>query len=458
MTAHRFPEGFLWGVATSAQQIEGAQNEDGRGESVWDRFAAKPGAIEDGSNPSRACDHYHRWPEDVGLMKWLGVGAYRFSIAWPRVFPDGDGSPNQAGLDFYDRLVDALLAGGIQPFVTLNHWDMPQALMAEGGWATRDSVAAFVRYAAAVTGRLGDRVRSWATHNEPWCVATLGYEEACHAPGLRRPDDALRAAHHLLLSHGRAVGVIRENSPGAEVGIVLNLCPAHPATESDEDRDAARQFDGLFNRWYLDPLFRGEYPADAIADRVRMGHLQSNALPFVRAGDMASIRAPMDFLGVNYYSRAVMKADPHGKAVGVDSAPKEELTEMGWEVYPPGLTEILVRVHSDYGPRSTYVTESGVAFPDVADENGRVSDPRRVEFLRSHMIAARRAIEAGVPLRGYFVWSLMDNFEWQHGYTKRFGLFRVDYDTCRRTPKESASWYRGTVSLNAVEDAGPSST
>jgi len=458
VTARRFPEGFLWGVATSALQIEGGQDEGGRGESVWDRYAAKPGAISDGSNPSRACDHYRRWREDVGLMKGLGVGAYRFSIAWPRVLPDGSGAPSRAGLDFYERLVDALLDAGIRPFATLNHWDMPQALMGGGGWASRDAVEAFVRYADAVTASLGDRVRSWATHNEPWCVATQGYEEAHHAPGLCDPPGALRAAHHLLLSHGRALDVIRANSPGSEVGIVLNLCPAESATDSDGDRDAARQFDGLFNRWYLEPLFRREYPADVIADRVRMGHLESSALPFVQAGDMATVGAPIDFLGINYYSRAVMRAGRQGNAVGVDVVPEDERTEMGWEVYPQGLTDILLRVHREYGPRRMYVTESGAAFQDAVGDNGRVSDPRRIDFLRRHMLAARRAIDAGVPLGGYFVWSLMDNFEWQYGYSKRFGLFRVDYDTCRRTAKESADWYRSTVALNAVEDDGPSAT
>jgi beta-glucosidase len=445
-------------VATSALQIEGGQAEGGRGESVWDRFASKPGAIADGSNPSRACDHYHRWRDDIGLMESLGVGAYRFSIAWPRVLPDGEGAPNQAGLDFYDRLVDGLLASGIEPFVTLNHWDMPQALMDRGGWPSRDAVPAFVDYAAAVTRRLGDRVRFWVTHNEPWCIATLGYEEGAHAPGVRRPASALATAHHLLLSHGGALDVIRENSPDSEVGIVLNLVPPEPATDSVEDVDAARQFDGGFNRWYLDPLFRGEYPTDVIGDRVRRGHLESEALPFVREGDMATIRTPMDFLGVNYYSRAVVKAGPDGNPVGADVIPEEKLTEMGWEVYPQGLTDTLLRVHREYGPPSILITESGVAFPDMAGKDGRVSDPRRVEFLRAHMAAAHRAIEDGVPLRGYFVWSLMDNFEWQHGYTKRFGLFRVDYDTLKRTPKESADWLRETVARNAVEDEGPSTT
>ena len=452
MATHRFPDGFVWGTATSAQQIEGGRNDEGRGDSVWDWYATQEGRIEDGSNPFRACDHYNLWRDDIKLLSWLGVGAYRFSTSWSRVMPGGNGAPNAAGLDFYDAFIDALLAAGITPFVTLNHWDMPVELMEHGGWASRETVGAFVEYASAVTARLGDRVRYWATHNEPWCVATLGYEEGCHAPGLTDPAAALPAAHHLLLSHGLAVGVIRENSPGSSVGIVLNLVPAAPATPTDADRDAARQFDGMFNRWYLDPIFRGEYPADAVADRVRRGHLESTDMHFVREGDLETISEPIDHLGINYYSRAVMKQDADGNAQGVDMVPKEELTEMGWEVYPPGLTDILTRVASDYAPASIYVTENGIALPDEADEEDRVDDPRRVAFIRDHLLAAHRAIEAGVPLKGYFHWSLMDNFEWGHGYTKRFGLFRVNFDTCSRTPKKSAQWYRDAIAANAIDD------
>ena len=462
MATHRFPDDFVWGVATSAQQIEGGRNDGGRGDSVWDHYATQKGAIEDGSNADRACDHFDRWRGDIELMSWLGLGAYRFSTSWSRIMPGGRGVPNAAGLDFYDKLVDGLLAAGIEPFITLNHWDMPAELMQQSGrasrdtvapfWASRDTVAAFVEYAEAVAGRLGDRVRHWATHNEPWCIATLGYEEGSHAPGHKNPAAAIAAAHHLLLSHGHAVGVIRERSPEARVGIVLNLVPTEPASETDADRDAARQFDGYFNRWYLEPLFRGEYPADAIEDRVRYGHLPSSELPFVLDGDMAAIQAPIDYLGVNYYSRSVLKAGPKGKAVGVNVVPPEELTEMGWEVYPDGLTDLLVRVTRDYAPAEIYITENGIALPDKADDRDRVSDPKRVAFLRDHLAAAHRAIEAGVPLKGYFHWSLMDNFEWGHGYTKRFGLFRVNFDSCERIPKESADWYRAAIAANAVDD------
>jgi len=452
MAMHRFPEGFLWGVATSAQQIEGAYEEGGRGESIWDRYAKTPGNIADGSDPFTACDHYHRWRDDIELMKWLGLGAYRFSISWPRILPTGHGTPNGAGLDFYDRLVDGLLEAGIKPFITLNHWDIPQALQDAGGWPERDMTSAFVEYTDAVTRRLGDRVFSWATHNEPWCVAVQGYEEAGHAPGRRNVAEMLRTAHHLLLSHGMAVPVIRENAPRSEVGIVLNLAPGWPATAAPRDLEAARIHDGLFNRWYLDPLFKGAYPADTIADRVIFRQLESEELPFVEDGDMKTINAPIDYLGVNYYGRSVVRMGSNERPEGVCPVPPEELTDMGWEVFPEGLTGLLQRLTADYAPPAMYITESGAAFPDVVDVDGRIHDAKRLAFLRDHMVAASEAIEAGVPLKGYFVWSLMDNFEWQHGYKMRFGLYRVDYDSQKRTPKDSAHWYRGVATTNAVDD------
>ncbi len=458
MTRHPFPDGFLWGAATSAQQIEGGRHEGGRGESIWDRFATIPGKIEDGSNSDVACDHYHRWREDIELMKWLGLGAYRFSIAWPRILPAGTGKPNDVGLDFYDALVDALLEAGIEPFPTLYHWDLPQTLQDLGGWSERDTAQAFVDYATHVARRLGDRVRRWVTHNEPWCAATLGYEEGHHAPGHTDPAEALRVAHHLLLSHGRAAAAIRNEAPNAEVGIVQIHCPAYPLTDSETDRDAARWFDGFFNRWYLDPIFRGAYPADAIADRVAAGHLRDSELPFVREGDLAAIAAPLDFLGVNYYSRNVMQTGPDGRRVAVKMGPPEELTDMGWEVYPRGLYDSLVRIHRDYGPQRIYITENGAAFTDTADATGRIADTRRIAYLREHLLAVRQAIADGVPLAGYFAWSLMDNFEWGYGYEKQFGLFAVDFATQERVPRDSAYWYRDLVSANAVVDPANSTT
>jgi beta-glucosidase len=447
---HVFPNGFMWGVATSAAQIEGSTRADGRGESIWDHFAATPGNIADGSNPDVACDHYRRWRGDIELLKELGVAAYRFSIAWPRVLPGGRGPVNTAGLDFYDALVDALVQADIEPFVTLYHWDLPQALQEAGGWAERGTADAFAEYAAVVAQRLGDRVSGWITHNEPWCVATHGHEQGEHAPGHHDPRESLAVAHHVLLSHGLATGELRRCVPDARVGIVLNLAPSHPATSSDADRDAARWFDGFFNRWYLDPVFRGRYPADAIADRVARGHLDDENLPFVRAGDMEVISVPLDFLGLNYYSRVVMKAGDNGEPQAVRVVADEALTDMAWEVFPEGLYETLLRLHRDYGPHAIFVTENGAAYADGPDARGCIADERRTEYLRSHFTAAARAITDGVPLHGYFVWSLLDNFEWAHGFTKRFGLYWVDYKTQKRIPKDSALWYRRVIHSNHV--------
>jgi beta-glucosidase len=457
MTVLSFPAGFLWGAATSAFQIEGAPGADGRGESIWDRFCATPGKIEDGSDARVACDHFRRWREDLVLLRQLGVNAYRFSIAWPRVLPHGRGAVNARGLDFYDALVDALLDAGIQPLATLYHWDLPQRLQDEGGWGTRATARAFADYAGAVGMRLGDRVRRFATHNEPWCVAHLGHETGVHAPGLRDPALGLRAAHHVLLSHGWAWRALRGTAPASEVGIVLNLVPAYPASESAADRDAARAFDGFFNRWYLDPLLRGAYPEDAVRDRVEQGHLPAGTtaatLPFLEPGDLAAIHAPLDFLGVNYYSRAVIRSDRVPEAENLPRAipaPAEGLTEMGWEVFPDGLEALLVRVQQDYEPAKLYVAENGCAWPDAPDADGAIRDRRRVTYLDGHLRAAHRAIARGVPLAGYFHWSLLDNFEWSHGYTKRFGLCFVDYATQRRTPKESARFYRDVARANAL--------
>jgi len=452
MSEHSFPDGFLWGAATSAQQIEGGYGLDGRSESIWDRYAATPGRIADGSDARVACDHYHRWREDIGLMKWLGIGAYRFSIAWPRVIPAGRGAINPAGLDFYDSLVDALLEAGIRPSVTLYHWDLPQVLQDRGGWGARETAEAFAEYAAVVSLRLGDRVRHWTTHNEPWCVATLGHEQGAHAPGQRDPAEALRVGHHVLLSHGWATEVLRRNSPGAEVGIVLLVSPVSPATTSQVDGEAARRLDGSLNRWYLDPLFHGRYPDDAVADRVRLGHLEGPDLPFVREGDLRAIAVPLDFLGVNYYSRTVVRADSAGEPVAVRMVPERELTDMGWEVFPQGLHAMLLRLEREYRPSKIYITENGAAYTDEADATDRIADERRIAYLRGHLVAASRAIADGVPLAGYFTWSLLDNFEWAHGYAKRFGLFHVDFATQRRRPKDSAHWYRQVVAANAVDD------
>lgn len=456
-----FPNDFIWGVATSAHQIEGALSAGGRGESIWDRFASMPGRIADGSDASTACDHYRRWREDLGLMQWLGVRAYRFSIAWPRVMPRGRGSIHAPGFDFYEALVDALLDAGILPFVTLYHWDLPQALQDRGGWSSRETATIFADYAAAVSERLGDRVQHWITHNEPCCVATLGHEEGEHAPGHRDPNEALRVSHHLLLSHGLAVQAIRNNAPDAEIGIALNLAPAWPATPGDADREAARRFDGMFNRWYLDPLYRGRYPDDVIADRVRRGHLEPAArlaLPFVRERDLETIAAPLDFLGVNYYTRMVLQAGADGDPIAVRAVPVTELTDMGWEVFPQGLYHLLMRLQEEYKPPKIYITENGAAYGDGPAADGWTNDARRIAYMNSHLQEAHRAIADGAPLRGYFAWSLLDNFEWAHGYTKRFGLYWVDYVTQRRNPKASAYWYRDLITSSVLSDGAQQPT
>jgi len=442
-----FPKGFIWGVATAAYQIEGAWNEDGKGESIWDRFSHTPGKIADGDTGDVACDHYHHWREDVALMKELGLHAYRFSVSWPRLLPEGRGRVNAAGLDFYSRLVDALLEATIEPFITLYHWDLPQALQDQGGWPARDTAEAFVEYADLVTCRLGDRVKHWITFNEPFVSAFVGYLEGRHAPGHSDLDEALAAAHHLLLAHGWAVPVIRRNSPGAQGGITLNLSGQTPASPSVADRAAAWLRDGVINRWFLDPLSARGYPADIVQH-------YGNPMDFVQAGDLEAIAVPLDFLGVNYYTRGVVRSSVVTEAENAPRTvfPNPDRTEMGWEVYPEGLYEILGRVHFDCRFPALYVTENGAAYPDQIGPDGQVDDPLRAAFLKEHLEAAARAIEAGVPLHGYFAWSLMDNFEWAHGYSKRFGLIYVDYQTQRRILKTSAHWYSQVIAANAVVD------
>jgi beta-glucosidase len=431
-----FPDDFRWGAATASYQIEGAAREDGRGESVWDRFSATPGKVRNGDTGEIACDFYHRYRDDVRLMTELGLDAFRFSIAWPRVLPEGRGRVNRAGLDFYDRLVDELLERDIEPFATLFHWDTPQALEDAGGWPERATAEAFVEYAEVAAGRLGDRVRHWTTHNEPWVHAWIGHEWGEHAPGRTSERDAVAAAHHLLLSHGWAVEAVRRAAPGAQVGITLNLSHSYPASDSPEDDAAAWVFDGAGNRWFLDPIFRAAYPSDL---------LERNELvaPFVRDGDLEAIAAPLDFLGINNYFRFVVGAGADGPRLVRD--PEAQHTDMGWEVFPDGLHALLRRVADEYGPAAIYVTENGAAFGDVRVHDGRVHDPERTAFLESHIAAVARAVEDGVPIKGYFVWSLLDNFEWAHGYGKRFGLIFVDYPTLERVPKDSFYWYRDLI-------------
>jgi beta-glucosidase len=446
----RFPAGFWWGASTAAYQIEGASDVDGRAPSIWDTFAAIPGRTENGDTGRTACDHYSRFAGDVGLMAELGLTAYRFSIAWPRVMPGPGGKPHPRGLDFYDRLVDELLAAEIKPAATLYHWDLPQAIEDRGGWAVRETASRFAEYAAAVANRLGDRVAMWNTLNEPWCSAFLGYGAGVHAPGRTSYADALAATHHLLLAHGRAAEILRSRCGDAQISIALNAGTVRPATGSEPDRDAARMIDGMLNRVFFDPLLRGSYPADVLDDTAWVSDWS-----FVRDGDLAEISQPLDAIGVNYYQPDVVAAGP-GPSLPYPTrgrvwwppveGPK---TGMGWAVDPSGLHETLVRITRDYGSIPLYVTENGAAFDDTVTA-GRVHDPERIAFLRAHFEAAHRALADGVDLRGYFVWSLLDNFEWAFGYGKRFGLIRVDYETQERTPKDSAFWYRDVIAAGGV--------
>jgi len=442
----KFPNNFLWGTATASYQIEGVCDEEGKGESIWDHFSHIPGKIYGEDTGDVACDHYHRYKEDVENMKKLGLKAYRFSISWPRIIPEGKGKINKAGLDFYDRLVDELLEAEIEPFVTLYHWDLPQALQQEGGWKNRDLVGYFTDYTSLIAHHLKDRVHHWITHNEPWVVSFLGHAYGAHPPGIMDFSIALQVAHHLLLSHSRAAEVLKDlGDENTRVGITLNLSPVHPASRKEEDIKAAKRCDGYLNRWFLDPIFKGAYPPD-------MWEYYQDKVPQILSGDMSIIATRIGFLGVNYYTRWIVKHNPQEKILKFSfSKPKEaEYTGMGWEVYPLGIYEILKRVQNDYSPPIIYITENGAAFPDRLDEEGKVKDDQRTSYLKEHLSFAHKAMEEGVRLKGYFVWSLMDNFEWTYGYSKRFGLIHIDYPTQKRIFKESAYWYKRVVENNGI--------
>jgi beta-glucosidase len=434
-----FAPDFVWGSAVSAYQVEGAVDVDGRGESIWDRFSATPGKVVNGDSGAVACDSYHRYREDVKLVTELGLNAFRFSVAWPRIFPEGRGRANVAGLDFYDRFVDELLAAGVEPFVTLYHWDLPQALEEGGGWPVRATAEAFAEYVDVVSQRLGDRVRNWITMCEPWVISWLGYGLGEHAPGRRSEADALAAAHHVLLGHGLAAEVLRRRSDVARVGITIDLVAFHPQTDSQADLAALARADGSRNRWILDPVLRGAYPEDMLETFAPI-------LPPILDGDLETIAAPLDFLGVNYYTRTVVRADGVGAPETVE-ADDVERTEMGWEVYPDGLYELLVRLRDEYELPPLYVTENGAAYADRR-ENGTVDDPGRISYVDRHLTSIARAIEDGIPVRGYFLWSLLDNFEWAFGYSHRFGIVYVDYATLERVPKASYHWYRDVIAAS----------
>jgi len=452
-SGRKFPQGFIWGAATASYQIEGAVHEDGRGPSIWDTFSSTPGKVFAGHTGEVACDHYHRYRDDVALMADLGLASYRFSVAWPRIQPDGTGPVNTRGLDFYDRLTDELLGHGIDPVVTLYHWDLPQALQSRGGWTVRETAGAFAEYAQIVHARLGDRVRTWTTLNEPWCSAYLGYASGRHAPGITEPASAFKAVHHLLLGHGLAARALR--AAGAQsLGITLNpasVLPMDPANAAD--LEAARIVDGLNNRIFLDPLIKGHYPADMIEHMKRFTDLD-----FIADGDQALIQAPIDVLGVNFYQPTYVSAKPGEPASeenpGTEGvafrAPVGPVTDMDWQIEPAGLTRLLERLHRDYGV-PMLITENGAAYPDGPGADGQVHDTNRIEYLDGHLRACHDAISNGVDLRGYFVWSLMDNFEWAEGYARRFGIVHVDYRTQARLPKDSARWYSEVIRRNGLE-------
>lgn len=454
-----FPENFIWGTATSAYQIEGAVAEDGRKPSIWDVYSHTPGMMaRDGENGDIACDHYHRWHEDVALLASLGIKSYRFSISWPRILPDGRGAVNQPGLDFYSRLVDALLEKDIIPFATLYHWDLPAALdqpSGSAGWLARTTAEAFLEYTDTVTRCLGDRVKLWATLNEPWCSSHLGYGSNAHAPGLNDARLSLPAAHHLLLAHGLAIPVIRANSPNSQVGIVLNLIPVYPVTDNPADREACRYYDGATNRWFLDPLYGRGYPSDMLKDYVTLGYFESNSPNFIKPGDLDAIGAPTDFLGVNYYSRSLLQAIP-GKEMQAGcyqrgNISSQNKTDSGWEIYPEGLYDLLLRLNHEYHPKKMFIAENGAHYDDVFSPDGTINDTGRQEYVRKHLAITQRAIQTGVPVEGYYLWSFLDNFEWRHAYQRRFGIVYVDFETQKRTPKQSALWYRQVIVNNGLD-------
>jgi beta-glucosidase len=433
--------GFVWGAATAAFQIEGATTADGRGESIWDRFAATDGKVAHGDTGDPACEHYYRWADDLDLMRSLGLEGYRFSISWPRIQPTGRGPANQRGIDFYRALVEGMLERGIKPLATLYHWDLPQTLEDEGGWASRAVVERFTEYAQIMFDALGDVVPEWITHNEPWVTSFLGYAYGSKAPGISDWPTALRAAHHSLLAHGAAVRALRERGGDDRIGITLDLTVANPAGDSPADEAAALRLDGHHNRWFLDPVFRGAYPADML----ELYEQRFGPLDAIQDGDLELISEPIDFLGINFYRPNIVAANDDGSVLAIrDVDPDVEHTAMGWAVVPSALTELLLRLERDYGGVPFLVTENGAAFDDTVND-GAVDDDRRLAYLEDHIDALESARAQGADVRGYYVWSFLDNFEWEYGYEKRFGIVFVDFDTQARIPKRSALWYRDRI-------------
>ncbi|OCL25983.1 beta-glucosidase [Orenia metallireducens] len=444
-----FPKDFIWGSATAAYQIEGAYQEDGKGESIWDRFSHTPGKVANGDTGDVACDHYHRYKEDVELMKEIGLDSYRFSISWPRILPKGKGEINQQGLDFYRGLINELLKAGIKPVVTLYHWDLPQALQEEGGWANREIVKHFVNYAEILFNEFGDVVSQWITHNEPFVVAFNGHGSGDHAPGIKDQQVALQVAHNLLLSHGLAVKKFRELKLDNEIGITLNLISSYPISDNVEDNKAAKRMEDYINGWFLEPLFKGRYP-----ERIVEFYGEKFNNLDIREDDMGLIKEEIDFLGINYYSRSLVRYNKDSKFLGIEGVKPQDsqYTAMDWEIYPKGLYDLLIKLNQEYTQKPLYITENGAAFDDKISEGGGVHDQDRIDYLKAHFQSAYKAIQEGVALKGYYVWSLMDNFEWAYGYSKRFGITYIDYENNqRRILKDSAYWYKNIIVNNSLE-------
>lgn len=444
----KFPEAFVWGGATSSYQIEGAVREDGKGESIWDRFCTLHGKIKNGDTGETAIDHYHRYRDDIRLMKQFDVQAYRFSVSWPRILPNGFGPVNTKGLDFYKRLVNCLLEDGIEPYLTIYHWDLPQLLQDKGGWLNRDTVQYFAEYSATLYKELGDVVHHWITINEPWVVSYKGYCDGEHAPGYQDFQAFLKASHHLNLAHGEAVRVFQAHGLQGNIGPTLNLSPSYPASQHPNDVHAAKRYDGFFNRWFLEPILNATYPQDMLDY-----YASRYDLSFIQASDLTVIKQPIDFLGVNYYSISTLKGDSvcSNNFLGVRQVQSgKEKTDIGWEIYPQGLFELLLRLKEDYGNIPILITENGAAYED-RPEDGTINDRKRIAYLQQHLSACHDALQAGVKLSGYFVWSMFDNFEWAHGYSQRFGIIYVDFKTQQRIPKQSAYWYQAVIHNNGLQ-------
>jgi beta-glucosidase len=442
----RFPDGFSWGTATASYQVEGAWQEDGKGESIWDRFSHTEGKIMDGDTGDVACDQYHRFKEDVAIMKQLGMRGYRFSIAWPRVFPDGKGQLNQKGLDYYSRLVDELLANGITPFPTLYHWDLPQALQDEGGWANRDIIGHFSRYAETCVNALGDRVKSWMIFNEPWCFTFLAYLYGMHAPGIRDTDAALRSTHVVNLAQTAALRAMRATGKPDAVGTAFSMTNMYPASDSPEDVAAAERQHGFTNTWFLDPLVKGAYPNAYVEQEKTLARMD------IRPGDMEQIKDRLDFIGINLYQRSIIGNDPGNRNLGTRGMPGPgPRTAFGWEVWPAGLYNMIKRVDRDYGHPVIYVTENGCSYPTAPGPDGRVHDQERIDYYRGYVGQVGRAIAEGCDVRGYYAWTLLDNFEWAMGFSQRFGLTWCDFETQQRIVKDSGYWFRDLIAANEIE-------